>query len=220
MAILGKTGYAVDTTLVTGVSATNTTAYLASFVNWPDGSSSRFVITLDSGTPLEEQVLCSKQINGVVTILTRGYQGTVAVSHAAGVKVSANNFETTIATPTVTNSPTYQDLTLTGHLRESATDNIVASATQTQAGATALTTDMNRVVTVALAGNAVRLLPSSSGLTINVTNAHATNAVSVFPANGDQIETGGVNAFFSVAAAKTVTFVCHTAGQWHKQLSA
>lgn len=220
MAIKGPTGYALDTTLVAGVTATSLSAIIAKNINWPDGSSGRFVATLDSGTPLEEQILCNRQLGGVITIVTRGYQGSLPVAHAAGATVSANNFETFTPTTYAPNSPTFQDLTLAGHIRESAQDNITASATQTQAGATALVTDMNRVVTVVNNNDAVRLSPSSSGLTINVTNAHATNAIQVFPANGDKIESGAVNTALVVAATKTVTFVCHTAGQWHKQLSA
>ena len=220
MAIKGPTGYAVDTTLSAAVSATGTTAFIAKNINWPDGSSGRFIIKLDSGTPLEEQVVCSKQLGGVITIVTRGYQGTVSVAHASGVAVTVDNFETFTQTTYPPNNPIYQDLTLTGHFRESATDNIVASATQTQAGATPLNTDMNRVVTVVTNNDSVRLPPSSSGLTIQVTNAHATNAIQVFPANGDKIEAGALNAALVVAATKTITFACHTAGQWHKQLSA
>lgn len=100
------------------------------------------------------------------------------------------------------------------------TDNITASATQTQIAGTPLTTPLNRVVTVASPGNAVTLPASKNGMVITVTDAHATNSIQVFPASGDSINALGANAAFSVAATKTVQFVCNSAGQWHTLLSA
>jgi len=100
------------------------------------------------------------------------------------------------------------------------TDNITASATQTQVAGTPLVTPLNRVVTVASAGNAVTLPVSKSGMVITVTNAHATNSIQVFPGLGDAINALGANAAYSVAATKTVQLVCNSAGQWHTLLSA
>jgi len=55
------------------------------------------------------------------------------------------------------------DLTVIGLVKKSVTDAITAGATQTQAGATALTTDINRVTVVATASDGVKL-PTAEAL--------------------------------------------------------
>lgn len=102
----------------------------------------------------------------------------------------------------------------------SVTDAITASATQTQAAGTALTTVINRVVTVASAGNAVTLPLSQPGMVLTVINAHATNAVGVFPGVGDAINAIAANGVYSLAATKSADFYCAVAGTWHTILSA
>ena len=102
----------------------------------------------------------------------------------------------------------------------STTDAITANATQTQAAGTLLTTVINRVVTVTVAGNAVTLPISAPGIVMTVINANATNAIGVFPAVGDAINALGANTVFSLAAAKSADFYCAVAGTWHTILSA
>lgn len=102
----------------------------------------------------------------------------------------------------------------------SAKDNITARAGGGQGSATALPAMLNRIVTVASAADSVILPASAPGQNITVTNAHATNAVAVFPLGADQINALGASASFSLAATKTAEFLCHTAGQWHTLLSA
>ena len=103
----------------------------------------------------------------------------------------------------------------------SAKDSIVAKAGGGQASATLITSMLNRVVTVASAADSVLLPPSAAGMSITITNAHASNAVAVFP-NGatDVINAIAAQTAFSLAATKSAEFVCHTAGQWHTLLSA
>lgn len=100
------------------------------------------------------------------------------------------------------------------------TDAIVASATQTQLAGTALTTDINRVVTVVTAGDAVKLPAAVAGKTVSVINANVTNAIGVFPASGDAINAIAANGVYSVAATKSVDFKCAVAGTWNSLLSA
>jgi len=329
MAIQTPAGYTVDTTLVTGLSATGTTVAITSNVNWPQGGAGArgaFLASIDEATSSKEIVLVSKQVGGVLTILTRGYANTNAVAHLAGATITVLGFDSDIQ------SQTFKDVTLTGLLYESATDGIVAtagggqanaaqistevariitvatkgdsvklpsaskpgltivvinhganpmqvyglgtdtvndnafatgvsqmqnseviytctiigkwyanglgsgyagsfptlsatdqitaSATVTQAGGTLVTTVLNRVVTVASAGNALTLPISAVGMQIIVTDAHATNGIVIFPGLGDQINALGVNTSIALAATKTIEFYCHVAGQWHTVLSA
>lgn len=100
-----------------------------------------------------------------------------------------------------------------------AVDNITAHAGGGQTNATKLTGQLNRVTTVATIADSVMLTPSLSGLDITVVNAGA-NSMNVFPVTGDAINALGANTAFAVAAGKTATFYCITAGQWHSILSA
>lgn len=110
-------------------------------------------------------------------------------------------------------------LTLPGTLVESVSDNLVALAGGAQAG-TPLPSAINRVITVASAGDSVQLPTSVPGLSITVINAAATNSMNVFPQTGDATNALAANVAFAVAAGKTVSFFCTSAGRWHTQLSA
>ena len=103
---------------------------------------------------------------------------------------------------------------------ETAVDNLTAHAGGGQGAATALPALLNRVTTVATAGDSVKLPVSSSGMNVTVTNAAAANSMNVFPQTGEAINALGANAAFAVAAGKTATFYCYTAAQWHSILSA
>jgi hypothetical protein len=99
-----------------------------------------------------------------------------------------------------------------------AVNALTAHAGGGQASATPLTAVINRVTTVASAGDSVLLPVSAPGMELTVVNATATNAMSVYPAGSDVINAAATS--FSVAAAKTATFYCTQAGQWHTILSA
>lgn len=100
------------------------------------------------------------------------------------------------------------------------TDSITALSGGAQPG-TLLTTGFNRVVTVAAGNDSVSLPASAPGMEITITNAHATNAIRVFPlGTTDVINALSNTTAFSMAATKTCKFVCYTAGQWHTLLTA
>lgn len=99
-------------------------------------------------------------------------------------------------------------------------DGLTAHAGGGQGSGTLLTAMMNRVTTVASAADSMLLVGSVAGMQIIVINAAASNSMNVFPAAGEQINALGANTAFAVAANKTATFYCVTAGQWHSQLTA
>jgi hypothetical protein len=102
-----------------------------------------------------------------------------------------------------------------------AISGLTAHAGGGQGSATALPALINRVTTVASAGDSVVLPTSVAGMEgLVVVNATATNSMNVFPASGDAINALGANAAFAVAAGKAATFYCANAGQWHAVLSA
>lgn len=80
-------GSAVQSALSAGISNSATTFSITPTTNWPDGSIGNFVATADPNTSLEEKMLCSGLAGGVLTVVTRGYDGTVAVAHASGAVI-------------------------------------------------------------------------------------------------------------------------------------
>lgn len=149
------------------------------------------------------------------TLATVGaYTTTITATATTGVTLPTTG---TLATLAGAETLTNKSFTLA---KRSVTDAIAASATQTQAAGTALTTDINRVVTIATTGDAVTLPAAVAGRTITVINAHATNAVGIFPALGDAINAIAANGVYSLAATKSADFVCAVAGTWNTILSA
>jgi hypothetical protein len=103
---------------------------------------------------------------------------------------------------------------------ESTQDTMTAFSTGGQTNGTPITAAISRFTTVA-AGNDSGLLPVSvPGMSVTVINAAAANSMNVFPQSGDKINALSANAAFALAANKTATFYCVTAGQWHAQLTA
>ena len=76
----------------------------------------------------------------------------------------------------------------------SATDSITSGTTQTQVGATALTTRFNRVTTHGNINDGVKLPAAVAGLQCVILNDTATADLQVWPATSDAIEAGAVDA--------------------------
>jgi hypothetical protein len=106
-----------------------------------------------------------------------------------------------------------------GFATQSFSNNLAASATQTYAGGTPITTMIVRFSTVAVAGNAASLPTAAGGMSITVTNAGA-NAMGIYPAGTDAINSAGNGAVYSLPSGKTATFNSAGAGFWHAVLSA
>ena len=109
--------------------------------------------------------------------------------------------------------------TFEGTTKVSVLNAIIALAGGAQAG-TALTAEVNRVTTVAVAADSVQLPISVAGHRVYVINAAAANAVAVFGQTGDVINALAANTALSVAANKTVCFVCAVAGTWNSIVTA
>lgn len=89
-----------------------------------------------------------------------------------------------------------------------------------QASATALTKQINRVTTVASAADSVKLPAAKAGAEVWVINAAAANAMTVYPQTGEVINALSANTGLSVAANKTIAFVCAVDGTWNSLLTA
>jgi hypothetical protein len=80
-------GSAGPTTLVAEVSPATTSLSIQDSTGYPSGSVGKFVVTLGRGTQNEERVLCLSRTGSTLTVSERGFDGTVARSHNAGVTV-------------------------------------------------------------------------------------------------------------------------------------
>lgn len=109
-----------------------------------------------------------------------------------------------------------QSLGIVGHLFQNPADSIVAHAGGGQANATQLTADMNRVITVATAGDSVALPASQAGMLVGVINAGA-NPMQVYGLGSDTIN--GVAAATGVSQMQNsvVYYSCTTAGVWQAE---
>lgn len=96
-------------------------------------------------------------------------------------------------------------------------DNIVANNTGTQAAATTLSADFNRIVTAANAAapwSAVRLPASAPGMDIFVIN-HGANSIQVFGANTDRIDDVATATGVTQMPGSVTLYTCTTAGDWY-----
>ena len=74
------------------------------------------------------------------------------------------------------------------------TNSITAGATQTQAGATALTKNTNRVTVVGTNGDGVKLPTAVAGLEILIINDDSAQTLKIWPADSDAIDGGSADA--------------------------
>jgi len=101
-------------------------------------------------------------------------------------------------------------------LIKSVLDSVTAGTTQTQAGATALTADINRVSVCGNAGDVVGLPSALAGRSCKVINDGANNA-QVFPkTSGDNIDSQAANAVDpnALLSGSSREYACLTAGTW------
>lgn len=108
---------------------------------------------------------------------------------------------------------TFTNLTSTGNTVRSVTVGITASTTQTQ-GQQALTTDINEVATVANANDVVTLPTATTGFEIYIRN-NGANTLQIFPASGDAINGGAVDASVTLAVNTSVTFRAIDNTNWY-----
>jgi hypothetical protein len=111
-------------------------------------------------------------------------------------------------------SPTFTNITLTGLLYESASNNLTATGT-TQGTALALTTEVNRLTTVA-SGSGVTLPVSAGGLTILVVN-NGANSLQVYGAGTDTIDSVASSTGVTQMIGSAVLYICPAAGVWYSE---
>jgi hypothetical protein len=80
-------GGAIQTTLSVGIGAGDLSITLAASTGWPDGSIGPFFAVLDRGLTGEEKILITSRSANVLTVTSRGADGTTATTHASGAAI-------------------------------------------------------------------------------------------------------------------------------------
>lgn len=101
-----------------------------------------------------------------------------------------------------------------GEIIHTVETGIVASVTQTQAGATALTGERVEVVTVANTNDAVRIPSASAGRDCLVFNS-GSNVLQVFPAASDSIDDLAVNLSVTITPNTSTLFSAVSGASWY-----
>lgn len=125
-------------------------------------------------------------------------------------------FNSITAATTVTGAT----VTTTGFFQNSAANALTANPGGGQASALALTKGVNRITTVATAGDSVKLPQALAGRQVVVINAAASNAMDNFPASGDAINALAADTAISIVANTTVMFFCAVNGIWNSIVTA
>jgi hypothetical protein len=146
--------------------------------------------------------------------LTRANMTGADTTNAVFTSATTTNivgFDTTVV---VGNGAT--SITLGAPVVQGATTGITAFATGGQASATALTTDINFVTTVATTDDSVKLPTAALGKRVVVQNLGA-NSLGIFPATGGAIDALGDNAKYDLAAGAWREFIGQSATQWRSK---
>lgn len=100
------------------------------------------------------------------------------------------------------------------HLIRASGTGITAFAGGGQSSATVLSKDINRVTTVATAGDSVKLPAAVAGMEVIVINDGASS-LDIFPATGESIDALAANAAYALSTSlKNVRFICGSTGLW------
>jgi hypothetical protein len=139
------------------------------------------------------------------------------VSSTEAEIVMADNSQTYTTYENARQIQMLQDPSSSNPFFQDKTTTITAGATQTQAGATALTKYLNVITTCATSGDGVALPAAAANKTVVIINNGAASA-RVWPANGSgaKIDLGTANAADTnlLASQDTRTYVCLDGTNW------
>ena len=110
-------------------------------------------------------------------------------------------------------SPSFENLTLTGAFIPSVTASVAAAGTD-QGTATALTKTVN-IVTSATTNQGVKLPTAAAGVSVTIINTTAVT-IKVYPSTSDVIDEGTVNVAVNLAAYSSVQLVAQDTQDWYR----
>jgi len=97
--------------------------------------------------------------------------------------------------------------------RGSVNPSLTAFATGGQGSAVLLDREMNKLTTVATAGDSVKLPPAQAGMVVHIKNRGA-NAADIFPASGDFLDAALVNIAASLGVGAAITYRAIDGATW------
>lgn len=118
--------------------------------------------------------------------------------------------------PSGTDGTNQKNFVQIGFVIESSADTLTAHAGGGQANALPLLNEINRITTVATAGDSVVLPKSFAGATIIAIN-HGANPMQVFGLGTDTIDDSAAATGVSQMQNSVVIYICTTAGQWYTE---
>jgi len=153
--------------------------------------------------------------------------GTIAAARVATLNQNTTGYAATVssaAQPNITSVGTLTSLSSSGNITApnliantgmfiSSVNAAVSAAGTVQGNATALTTQINVVSTVA-SGSGVKLPTAVAGMRVTIMNT-AANALAVYPASGGKVNSAATDASFSQAAGARLDFVAVSTTQWY-----
>ena len=145
--------------------------------------------------------------------------GPTGISHNLATNtVTATTFTGNLSgNVTATGTVQAANITATAFITRAVTTSISANGTgptgNTQANATALTTEINIVSAVSV-GTGVRLPAAVAGTVVYITN-NSANSLVVYPQTNGQINNLGANVGFTQGANATLQFMAPTTTQWY-----
>lgn len=187
-----------------------------------DAATARTNLGLGTGnSPTFAALTISGAIGGASAAITGAITGaSIAVTGAiTGASVAATGAVSgnTVAATTTSSAASFVS---SGLDIKSSANALTAHAGGGQGSALALTKAINRVTTVATAGDSVVLPAALAGRSVVVVNAAAANAMDCFPASGEVINALAADAALSIVANSSVMFNCAVDGTWNSIVSA
>lgn len=219
-----------DTLTVVQISGTYGSCQFV-FEATPDGANWSPVgaIRFDTGgevngtlSPADNSTLCwkipSEMMTGVRLRLTAYGSGTVAVALFSASFVGSPYISVQQTYGSTIGASTFSgDVTLQGLLNESNVDALTAHAGGGQGSALALSKEVNRISTVATAGDSVKLPASVAGLSIIVINSGA-NSMQVYGAGTDTINDVATATGVAQQPNSIEVYACPVAGKWYADM--
>lgn len=175
-----------------------------------------FPATAANGTLILAAVNAGGAFNTTISNSSMGQSSVISIPDPG---VATSKFVLTDSASTQTIATGNLAFTL-GYSQVSAVNALTAHAGGGQALGTPLTRQINRVTTVASAGDSVLLPAAVAGRWVTVINAAAANAMDVFPASGEIINALAANTALSVVADTSAVFYCAVNGTWNSVVTA
>lgn len=195
------------------------------FLDSENHSSGAGCVFSSTGALTIEKAASNEDLNGAVRVTgstTQATIGDIEVDHsssaAPGLFANSNPSGIKVGKITALNSAVEIDDSSTNIIRErpTAEDSISAGTPQTQAGATQLAAQFNRVTTVSTASDGVKLPTAVPGLIVTIRNDDSTDALQVWPNTSDSIDNGATDAADAntLAAGAARTYQAISASKW------